>query len=184
MGRIGRVVKALFDRRAASPAQNVVVQLEAAAGENRTAEMYHPPGISSAPSKQDRVVVVPVGRGSHRIAIGSHNYRIEVSVDEGEISVYSTNAAGDTVAARIDLDNDGNIDLNGNSKRLVTYGELNTALQSFKTSIDTAIASAITGHTHAGVTVGSGTSGPGAGAASPTSLDISAAETATVRTGG
>lgn len=184
MGRIGRVVKSLFERRATSPAQNVVVQLEAAAGENRTAEMYSPPGISSAPSKDDRVLVVPIGRGSHRIAIGSHNYQIEVSVDEGEITIYSTNAAGDTVASRIDLDNAGNIDLNGNGKRLVTFSELDSALQAFKTSIDTAIASAITGHTHGGVTTGPGTSGPGAGAASPTSVDISAAETTTVRTGG
>lgn len=184
MGRIGRVVKSLFQRRATAPAQNVVVQLEAAAGENRTAEMYSAPGISSAPSKDDRVVVVPIGRGSHRIAIGSHNYRIEVSVAEGEITVYSTTAAGDTVAARIDLDNAGNIDLNGDSKRLVTYGELNTALQSFKTSVDTAIAGAITGHSHAGVTTGPGTSATGVGAAPPTSLDISASETSTIRTGG
>lgn len=184
MGRLGTVVKSLFKRRGNAPGKAVVVQLEAAASEERTVEMWHAPGVSSAPTTDDRVLVMPIGRGSYKIAIVSHNYRVEVEPDAGETIIYSTNADGDTVQSTIKLDNAGNIDLNGDSKKLVTYGELNTALQSFKTSVDTAILSAITGHTHAGVTTGPGTSGPGAGAATPTSLDISASQTSTLRTDG
>ena len=56
-----------------------------------------------------------------------------------------------------------NVYLNGNTKSLVTWDELNTALQA---------------HVHSGVSTGGGTSGPPAG------LDISAAKTTTVKTGG
>lgn len=75
------------------------------------------------------------------------------------------------------------VNLAGDSKQLVTHAELDTALQAFQASVDAAIASAITGHTHAGVTAGTATSGPGAGAATPSSVDISAAAAANLRTG-
>jgi hypothetical protein len=75
------------------------------------------------------------------------------------------------------------IHLNGNSKTLVTHAELDTALQAFKGSIDAAIAGAIVGHTHPVISIGAPT-GPGAGAAPPTSLDISASATTTIKTGG
>ncbi len=75
------------------------------------------------------------------------------------------------------------VDLNGEARTLVTHAELDTALQAFASSINAAIASAITGHTHSGVTTGPGVSGPGAGAGSSASVDISAAEASTVRTG-
>lgn len=187
MARIAEIVKAMFKRRGNSPGKSVVIQLIASGDEEeqRTTELWHAPGISSAPTNGDRAIVLPIGRGSFKVAIATRNHRIEVEPGEGETIIYSTNATGDTVQSTIKLDASGNIDLNGDGKRLVTYGELNTALQSFKTSIDSSIASAIVGHTHSGVTTGPGVSGPGAGAATvPTSLDISAAETSTLRTDG
>lgn len=123
MGRIGRVVKSMFSRRAAAPAAAVVVQIEAAAGEQRTVEMYHSPGISSAPTEGDRVLMIPVGRGAHRIAVAAHNYQVEVAIDSGEITIFSTNAAGSAVAATIALDNAGDIKINAGTSGAARNGD-------------------------------------------------------------
>ena len=64
--------------------------------------------------------------------------------------------------------NPDGIELNGNSKTFVTYAALNTALQGLVVAINTALG-----------TKESGSSSPGT-----LSLDISAAETTTVKTGG
>jgi len=69
--------------------------------------------------------------------------------------------------------NTDSIELNGNSKTFVTYAELNTALQLFVTALNL--------HVHSGVTTGPGSSGP---PAASMSIDISNAETTTVKTGG
>ena len=63
------------------------------------------------------------------------------------------------------------IDLNGNSKSFVTYGELNTALQLLITALNS--------HIH--IDPISGTTGT---PVTPVSLDISASETSTIKTGG
>lgn len=71
--------------------------------------------------------------------------------------------------------------LGGDTKHLVTWEDLNTALGLFKTSIDTAIASAIVGHMHATATPGPPS--PGVGTASPTTVDIALAKATKVKTG-
>jgi phage gp45-like len=83
-------------------------------------------------------------------------------------------------SADVDIDATGKItqdgtaiELNGNSKRFVTYSELNTALQLLITALNT--------HVHTGVTTGPGSSGS---PATPLTLDISASETTTIKTGG
>lgn len=73
-----------------------------------------------------------------------------------------------------------NVELNGNSKSFVTYAELNQALQTVWTAIQT--------HTHQVATTGgpaaqTGTAAPSTSLASQT-LDISASETKTIKTGG
>ena len=183
MGFLEKATAISFAVKGAAPGKAVIIQTIAAGNQERTSEMYHNPGISSAPTKNDRIISIPVGTGT-RVAIATHNYRINVEVTDGETKVYSTDATGENVKSVIKLDNAGNIDLNGDSKKFVTYTELNTALQSFKTTIEASIASAIIGHTHSGVTTGPGVSGPGAGAGSAIALDISASETTTIRTGG
>jgi hypothetical protein len=64
------------------------------------------------------------------------------------------------------------IKLNGDSKSFVTYAELNTALSSFMSALNT--------HIHTSAAAGSPTTPP----VSPMLLDIGAAETQTVKTGG
>ena len=168
MAGLARVVRSIFSRRQSAPGKAVVVQVAAEAGEERQVELYHSPGIASAPTKGDRIITIPIGRSAFRIAIGTHNYRVEIDAGEGETIVYSTNASGSTVQASIKLGTDGNIEINGGSKRLVTYGELNTALQLMVTAINAGLAAKVDG---------GGT--PGAVA-----LDISAAQTTSVRTNG
>lgn len=72
------------------------------------------------------------------------------------------------------------IELNGDSKQFVTWSELNNALQDLWTKIK--------GHTHAVSTTGTAAAQTGTASASttlqPVTLDISAAKTTTVVTGG
>jgi len=97
-----------------------------------------------------------------------------------------------TQKVKIDIDADGNmsttatkINLNGDSKSLVTWGELDTALSNFKSSIVSAIETAIAGHTHAGVMSGGAVSATGLLTAPLfITIDISASKTTTVKTGG
>ncbi len=166
MGRLVEAVKSLFDKRTTAPGKCVIIQTKA--GDiDRTTELYHPPGISSAPTKGDRVIEIPLGAGV-RVAVATHNYKIEVEPLSGETIIYSTDSDGNTVKAQIKLDGSGNIDLNGNNKKLVTHAELNTALQSLVAAINANFA----------------TKQDAAGAPGTLSIDISAAETQTVRTGG
>ncbi len=167
MGRLVEAVKSYIAKRGKAPGKCVIIQTDGGVGMERTTELYHPPGISSAPTKGDRVIEIPLGTGV-RVAVATHNYRIEVNPDSGETIIYSTNEAGDTVKSQIKLDNAGNIDLNGSGKKLVTYSELNTALQTLVTAINTLF----------------GTKLDGGGTPGTLILNISAAETQTVRTGG
>lgn len=99
--------------------------------------------------------------------------KIDVDLDGSEASI--------SVDGVLNIDAD-ELHFNGDSKNLVTHAELDSALQSFKGSIDIAIAGAITGHSHA--TAAPGTPSPGVGSAPATSLDISGAKASTLKTGG
>lgn len=192
MGRLMKVFTSFFKKRGTAPGKAVVIQtrLENDYEVERTAEMYHPPGVSSRPTKGDRVLEVPIGQGV-RIAVASHNYDVEVEPDSGEIIIYSTNSGGDTVKAQIKLDDEGNMictvdgnvifdvgagkhfDVEGNIYNLVLYQALASELGKLQVALNA--------HTHSGVTTGSGASGP---PATPISIDISSAATETMRTGG
>ena len=75
-------------------------------------------------------------------------------------------------AAGYDYDVDADsINFNGNSKPFVTHAELNTALQTFITALNL--------HTHP-----TAATGPPSPPTAPMSLDISASQTTTVKTGG
>ena len=70
-----------------------------------------------------------------------------------------------------EFDDDGNISLNGDLKRFVTHAELNTALQTFITALNL--------HVHA-----TAAPGPPVPPTIPMSLDISASQTTSIKTGG
>lgn len=165
MGGLSKVTGIRYGKRGAAPGKSVLIRT-ATAIEERELEMYHPPGVASAPTEADQVVDVPIG--TKRIIIASHNYLIEVEPEAGETILYSTNSDGTAEAARVHLKNDGTIEINGNTKSLVTHAELNTALQTMITALNAAL----------------GTKLDGGGTPGALTLDISAAETTTVKTGG
>lgn len=164
-----KITSAALKRWKSAPGESVVVIGTGLGGQTIEAELYQPSGIMGSPPKGARGVFLPVGSGRrYGVLIATQNYQITIDVGQGETLIYSTTPDGQTLKAQVKLDGFGNIDLNGSSKRFVTYGELNTALQGFKTAINAAFA---------GKVDGGGT--PGA-----LTIDISGAQTSTVRTGG
>jgi hypothetical protein len=87
--------------------------------------------------------------------------------DPGKVSDNNDNLIIEIDNANIRV-NGQNIELNGNTKRFVTYTELNTALQLMVTAINANFATKLNG----------------AGSPGTVTLDISAAETQTIKTGG
>jgi hypothetical protein len=156
-----KVASSTLKKWTAAPGTACIVKGTGLGGTVKETELAHPPGFFSRPPKGFRGLYVPISR-RYGLMIGGINYAANINISEGETAIYSTDANG-AVQSRIDLDASGNIKLNGATKRLVTYAELNTALQLFRTAVDTQLKA-----------LGQ----PGA------TLDISAAETQTVRTGG
>jgi len=181
-----------LDTRGNAPGKSAIATGEGMDGQTITTEVYQSPGVFGLPPEGLRAVWIPIGNsGRYGLALATHNYQIEIDVGgAGGMAIYSTNSDGDEVKAKVVLEPGGKIivegdtvELNGDDKKLVTYAELNTALNNFKSSIESAISGAITGHTHV-ITTAPGTSAPGVGSAPPVSLDISEAETTTIKTGG
>ena len=71
----------------------------------------------------------------------------------------------------VKIDSSGDIELNGNSKSFVTHAELNTAIQTFINALNL--------HTHP-----TAATGPASPPTAPMSLNITSAETLTIKTGG
>jgi len=136
----------------------------------QTVELAEPAGTDTGVTVGSRVFVLTVTTG-WKIAVAADD-GVDRESGPGEKRVYSTDSDG-AKQAEITLTADGNIHLNGDGKRLVTYAELDTALQGL---IDY-----INAHTHSGVSSGGSTSGP---PATPATLDISASETQTLMTDG
>ena len=167
MGRLAEVIGVRFGKKSTAPGNAVLLKTKAGGNVIRETELYHPPGIASAPTEEDQVIELELKPGG-RVVLVTHNYKVNIEVSAGETIVYSTDANGGTVKAQVALDNNGNVSINGDSKRLVTYAELNTALQGLITAINAEFA----------------TKYSAAGAPGTLTLDISAAETQTVKTGG
>lgn len=167
MGRLVQILRSRVGRKRTAPGDAIIVQTAAAGNVVRETELYHPPGVASAPTASDQGVEIPL-QASSRVVVATHNYHLDINVGPGQTTIYSTTPNGREVKARIALDNNGNIDLNGSDKALVTHAELNNALQVLVAEINAFF----------------GTKADAAGAAAMLTLDISSAQTTTVRTGG
>jgi hypothetical protein len=100
--------------------------------------------------------------------------------ENAKVQIDTTEDFNIKTSANVIINSDKNIELNGNNKSFVTYAELNQALQTVWTAIQS--------HTHQVATTGtavaqSGTAAPSTSLTSQT-LDISASETKTIKTGG
>lgn len=164
-----RLTRGKLETKGNAPGQSVVMQGAGMDGQSITAEVYQAPGVLAMPGDGARGVWLPIGGSSrYGVVVALQNYALSIQVEAGETAIYSTDAAGGTVKALLKLKADGSIELNGSSKKLVTYSELNTALQSLVGAINSALAAKLDG---------GGT--PGA-----LSINISAAQTTTIKTGG
>jgi len=128
MGRLYRIVKTLFDVLRKAPGKAIVIQVEAENGESREIEFYQLPGFAAGPTPKDRAATVNLQ--GYRVAVASHNYRIEVEAASGQTILYSTNSAGDTVKAKINMQADGKIGVTADSDINLEDGGGNTVAMS------------------------------------------------------
>jgi hypothetical protein len=106
------------------------------------------------------------------ILIDAKNGKVTIELlNDGKININADGAIDINSDGKITLDGTG-IELNGSSKKLVTYTELNTAITNFL--------NALSSHVHTCAAPGSPSSTP----TSAITFNISAAETTTLKTGG
>ena len=164
-----KVLGSSYDIFGNSSGKSVILDLEGFPGQTLKKELYNNSGVISIPGKGTKTIYVPIDpSGRYGICIACNNYNLNFTIQEGETVIYSTSADGNTIKSQIKLTVDGKIELNGSSKTLVTYSELNTALQTLITGLNSLLATKL----------------DGGGAPGTLTLDISAAETSTVKTGG
>lgn len=134
-------------------------------------ELWGPPGLWSMPPDGTDAIRVPVGENERfGVIAATHHYKTpRPTLSKGETAIGSTSSDGVTIKALTIYKDDGTQELNGNSKRLVTWGELNTALST--------LAATLAAHVH-----------PSNGTVSPglvgLTIDITAAKTLSLKTGG
>lgn len=168
--------------RSQAPGPSVIVQASGVGGQTQDVELYGPPGLLSSPVADFRLVVLPVG-GSRReaVAVAGHYYALDLEPASGDAILYSVDSSG-TVKAKVHLSNSGDVTveaegdvtveaggdlkLQGDATGLVRFQQLDSALQSLVTAINSALASKL--------------DSPGSPGA--LSLDLSAAETPTIKT--
>jgi hypothetical protein len=184
-----RVLKSKITQRDGYPGESV--QSNVQGYHAMDSEVYGLPGVVCIPPENVRMIYVPYGNSRRGACVGGHNYQLSHEAVQGDTIIFSTTADGKTIKATIHLHADGKIsvvsdsdvsvatdgkitadgtaiELNGNTKALVTHAELNTALQGFITALNLAFAAKLDG---------GGTSGT-------LSLNISTSATTTVKTGG
>ena len=164
-----KVASAAVKKWHSASGPSVTVIGEGIGGQTVEAEVYNPAGVYSRPPKGSRGLFISLGRGRrYGVVIGGHNYQLDISLDDGETVIYSTDATGATLKASIALRADGTIEINGTSKYLVTYGALNLALSGFLSALNIAL----------------GTKLDGGGTPGALTLDISGCKASTLRTDG
>jgi hypothetical protein len=203
-----KVLSSRVFRRKGFPGKSVYPKVESTSGGAMEIDFFQSPNAMANPAKDVRIIFVPVNGGKKAgVGIAGHNYKVDLSIDQGGYTIFATDASGATVKTKIELKPDGKlavttdsdyseditgdkestasggqnitasggnvviegseIQLNGDSKSLVTYSELNSALQTLVASIDAALATKLAG----------------ASAPAGLTLDISAAEADSVKTG-
>lgn len=134
------------------------------------------PGCESSPMSGDRIPVLSIG--NFYLSIGGTD-EIEPTIEEGEKLLYSRDGDG-AFSAFIRFLQNGDLNLNGDSDNVVRFSDLDTAISNMVDSINNAITTAITGHTHPGVVSGPSSTGSGSGSGSSVTADISDSKVKTV----
>lgn len=182
VGEIVRVTSTKSEKKSGVPGYAIIVKGVGLGGAIIEAELLEDAGLTSHPPKDSFVVVIPAGSGRRQLyAIACKNNNSNLATDPGQTVLNSTSPDGKTVKAKIDLGIDGVISLNGDSKQLVTFTELNSALQGLVSSLNSQLAAIAAGAAAAISTGGLWATPLTIGGLS---LNITAAKTTTVKTGG
>lgn len=173
MGFIGKIIQTLVG----DSLREIVTEIYE--GQNRSSSMVCPPGIDAAPLPDDQGIGIVIDDAGHGACVGVYP---DPQALPGEVRIYSRDSAGAVKAhgwfkadgsgvlnytAALDVDAT-EIHLNGDSKVFVTHAELDAALQLFVIANNAFFSSKLDGNGAPGTMV----------------LDISAAATTTLKTGG
>ncbi len=110
-------------------------------GRDNVEEVYEsmPFGEDNNPPENLRAVYVETSRRGKAVLLGYINTNQLETVSLGEKRIYSTNEAGNTLSAFIQLKNDGTAEFLGTGDFLVRYNELETAFNQLKDDHDALI---------------------------------------------
>lgn len=203
----GKVTGYEITKNKGSEKKKLILQLEISDPEDiQSIQLLSSSGEISNPPNGSKVISLPIGTNGYKVGIAVDDNIEPEQLEPGDKIIYSSKDG--VIKGRIYLKNNGDIlvtndngsyklledgtfEVNGNDKSFVTFDELDTALDNFKTSIETSIKGSVDAgviaHTH--ISNGSGVpTNPGVGSipgATPSvNIDISDAETTTVKTGG
>lgn len=101
-----------------------------------TAAEYMPWGVDSAPVNNVRALTAETENRNSRVVTGYEN--VSQKAAPGEFRCYATDVDGNVVVD-IYLRNNGTIEAGGNTNHLTQWEALNTALNSYFSSLNTAI---------------------------------------------
>ena len=106
-------------------------------GDSLTAMNCFAPGIEINPANNENIVITQIKNStSFIVSVGGINQNIEPDTNRGERRIYSVSEDGRTIKAVAKFKNDGTLELNGADSYAVKFEELETALNSFKTSVN------------------------------------------------
>lgn len=104
--------------------------------------LYGSSGDDSPPLPEDRVLLIPIDGSGNHVVIGIISS--SQGADPGERILYSRDSNGN-VQSTIKLLGDGTIEINGNADNAVSWTDLNTALQTLVTAINSTFATKLDG---------------------------------------
>ena len=132
MGRIGRWLSSKIETY-------ITGIIESRIQERIQSLLFAPSGDDSPPLPEDKVLLIKIeGSGKH---IVSGVLCSSQGAEKGEKKLFSRDSNGN-VKATIYLKSDGTIEINGNADFAVAYTDLNTALQTFLTDLNTKLTTA------------------------------------------
>lgn len=150
MAKLATLKNAIYRLFPGQTGKSLNVDLQTEGNSSDDGEHYHLPGFFSKP--QDGLTGVVIDVKGLNIIIATHDYKLDISIDKGEALIFSYDADGNILSSA-KCDKNGNFIINDGSKSAVSHTELNTALQSMVTLINSTFATKLNGSGTAGAIV-------------------------------
>lgn len=161
--KIGIITGSQVGKNRDGDVDRVLLQVQTMEDDVRTLELFTQHGEDVVPAKGCRVIIFDITEAYQGVIAASDDLTPEV--DPGEKEIYSTDDPVSAKQARTKWDAAGNVIHNQGTESVVTYAALDLALQGLILAINGALA----------------TKADAAGAAGALTLDISGAESPTVK---